>query len=55
MSISKPVSLASGKWLVETSNGPKIFDDGETAHDFYLINKYREEQKSHGNSPSTRQ
>lgn len=55
MSISKPVSLTQGKWLVETSNGPRIFDDGETAHDFYLINKHREEQKLNGDSSSTRQ
>jgi hypothetical protein len=50
MSISQPVSLSNGRWLVQTSNGPKIFEDGETAHDFYLINKHREDQKSHGNS-----
>lgn len=48
MPISQPVSLPDGRWLVQTSNGPKIFEDGETAHDFYLINKYREEHKSHG-------
>lgn len=54
MSISKPVSLSNGKWLVETNNGPKIFEDGETAHDFYLINKHREEKRLDGNSPSPR-
>lgn len=51
MSISQPVNLPNGRWLVQTSYGPRIFEDGETAHDYYLINKYREEQKSHGNSP----
>jgi hypothetical protein len=51
MSISKPVSITNGKWLVQTSNGHKIFEDGETAQDFYLINKHREDQKAHGDSP----
>jgi hypothetical protein len=49
MSISEPLRLGQGKWVVNTSNGPKIFEDGETAEDFYLINKNREERKSHGN------
>lgn len=51
MSISKPISLPGGKWLVQTSHGPKTFEDGETAYDFYLINKHREDQKSNGNPP----
>lgn len=54
MPISQPVSTSNGKWLVQTSNGPKIFEDGETAEDFYLINKHREDQKAHGNSPEPR-
>jgi hypothetical protein len=54
VSISKPISIHNGKWLVETSHGSKIFEDGETAHDFYLINKHREEQRSNGNPPSPR-
>lgn len=49
MSISEPLRLGHGKWVVNTPNGPKIFEDGETAEDFYLINKNREKQKSHGN------
>jgi hypothetical protein len=49
MSISQPLCLSNGKWLVNTSFGPKIFDEGESAHDFYLLNKHREEQKSNGN------
>lgn len=49
MPISEPISLKDGKWLVQTSNGPKIFSDGETAQDFYLINKHREQQKPNGN------
>ena len=49
--ISKPVSISNGTWTVQTPNGLKIFSDGETAYDFYLINKYKEnqEQKPHGN------
>jgi hypothetical protein len=54
VSISKPISIQNGRWLVETSHGPKIFEDGETAHDFYLINKHREKQLSNGNSPDPR-
>lgn len=48
MPISKPLELGYGKWLVSTSAGPKIFDDGETAEDFYLLNKNKEERKLHG-------
>jgi hypothetical protein len=55
MAISKPVSVGNGEWAVKTTHGIKIFSDGETAEDFYLLNKYREETKSHGNSSSTRQ
>lgn len=51
MPISEPLRLEYGKWMVNTSNGPKIFEDGETAEDFYLMNKNREERKSHGNQP----
>lgn len=39
--ISEPVSLSNGTWIVKTSNGIKVFSDGETAQDFYLLNKYR--------------
>jgi hypothetical protein len=53
MPISEPVSLRNGRWIVETSHGPKIFEDGETAYDFYLINKHREEKMAHGDSPDT--
>ena len=49
MPISEPLELGYGKWLVSTSAGLKIFDDGETAEDFYLLNKNREERNSHGN------
>jgi hypothetical protein len=51
--ISKPISLNNGTWAVQTAQGLKVFSDGETAQDFYLINKHREEQKLHGNSSST--
>ena len=51
MPISKPISLSGGKWLVETSHGSKIFEDGETAYDFYLLNKHREDKELHGNLP----
>jgi hypothetical protein len=48
--ISKPTYYREGMWAVETSHGMKIFSDQETAYDFYLLNKHREEQKSDGNS-----
>jgi len=54
MPITKPTHLKDGLWVVETSNGLKTFPDGETAEDFYLLNKHREEQKN-GNSLSPRQ
>jgi hypothetical protein len=49
--ISEPTYVREGLWGVETSNGLKIFSDEETAHDFYLLNKHREEQQD-GDSPS---
>ena len=48
--ISEPVYYREGMWGVETPQGMKIFSDQETAYDFYLLNKHREEQKSDGNS-----
>jgi hypothetical protein len=48
--ISEPTYYREGMWAVETSHGMKIFSDQETAYDFYLLNKHREEQKSDGNS-----
>lgn len=53
--ISEPVLLTGGTWIVQTSHGTKIFSDGETAYDFYLLNKHREPQnqkESNGQSPS---
>jgi hypothetical protein len=50
MAISKPISVGNGKWVVKTDHGDKVFSDGETAEDFYLLNKHREKIKSHGNS-----
>jgi hypothetical protein len=52
--ISEPVYYREGMWGVETPQGMKIFSDQETAYDFYLLNKHREEQKSDGNSPDPR-
>lgn len=52
--ISKPEILPNGSWAVNTRYGVKIFSDGETAYDFYLINKYIEEQKSNGNQSDPR-
>ncbi len=52
MPISEPVRLSGGLWAVETSHGTKIFSDGETAEDFYLLNKHREEKDSDGNPPN---
>jgi len=52
MGITEPVSQRNGTWTVQTSDGIKIFSDGESAHDFYLINKHREEQETNGNSPN---
>jgi hypothetical protein len=47
--IKEPVCI-KGTWVVELSDGYQItFGDGETAQDFYLLNKAREEQ-THGNS-----
>lgn len=54
MSISKPVYLTNNKWLVQTSNGPRIFEDGETAYDYYLINKHISDNKPHGNTSNPR-
>jgi hypothetical protein len=52
MPISKPVCVSPGMWVVETPYGMKIFSDGETAEDFYLLNKHREEKNSDGNPPN---
>lgn len=52
MPISEPVRLSEGMWVVQTSHGMKIFSDGETAEDFYLLNKHREEKNSDGNTPN---
>jgi hypothetical protein len=52
MAISKPAPLGNGEWAVKTDHGTKVFSDGETAEDFYLLNKHREETKSHGNPPN---
>lgn len=47
--IKEPV-FENGHWVVELSNGRRIpFEDGETAEDFYLINRHIERAK-HGNS-----
>jgi hypothetical protein len=52
--ISEPISLQNGTWAVQTRHGTKIFSDGETAEDFYLINKHRESQQN-GNPSNPRQ
>jgi hypothetical protein len=52
MPISEPVCLPGGMWVVQTSYGTKLFSDGETAYDFYLLNKHREEKNSNGNPPN---
>lgn len=51
--ISEPTYFREGKWMVETSNGPKIFSDQETAYDFYALNKHREEQQSNPTEEET--
>jgi hypothetical protein len=52
--ISEPESQKDGTWVVHTSHGPKVFSDGETAEDFYILNRHRETQQQHGNSSSPR-
>jgi hypothetical protein len=37
------------KWAVNTENGVKYFEDGETAHDFYLLNKHRYDRQRQKN------
>lgn len=46
--IKEPICI-KGFWVVELSDGYQVkFNDGETAQDFYLLNKAREEQ-TYGN------
>jgi len=46
--IKEPICI-KGHWVVELSDGYQVkFSDGETAQDFYLLNKAREEQ-TYGN------
>ena len=51
MPISEPVQVRNGTWVVQTPQGSKVFSDGETAYDFYLIHRHREHSKPHGDSP----
>jgi hypothetical protein len=53
--ISEPIPQNNGTWTVKTSHGEKLFSDGETAEDFYLLNKHREQKNPHGNSTHPRQ
>jgi hypothetical protein len=48
--ISEPIPQGNGTWVVNTPHGPKTFSDGETATDFYLLNKHREDQKLQADS-----
>lgn len=52
MGITEPIYQRNGTWTVQTSQGIKIFSDGESAYDFYLINKHREEKQTNGNASS---
>jgi len=50
--IKEPICI-KGTWVVELSDGYQVtFGDGETAQDFYLLNKDREENTD-GNSPKS--
>lgn len=42
-----------GKWVVDCGEHLHYFGDGETASDFYLINKARQNEKQNSRHQST--